>query len=254
MFGKTTRRRPTSKGFEAAQEAHTTFSDPNAKPAAGDQNDTPVETGDENPKHPFTAGEVRKAFGFDPNDESVKVNFIPLGRGTTDDAADLDHLFADIRSQGQSATTGEETSGYRPGNVDPFASLRDIKSFERAAEDKALFGSANPNPYDGDTKLYAAIKKDPDGTLRRILSLNESSDSVTAASRDVIKEVTRAMVIHGPMKSAHEGYAVMLEELDELWAHVKANTATSPEARKEAVQIAAMAIRFIADVIEGDGI
>ena len=46
-------------------------------------------------------------------------------------------------------------------------------------------------------------------------------------------------------KSDHEGYAVILEELDELWDAVKANNAK--HARAEAVQVAAMAIRFILD-------
>lgn len=48
--------------------------------------------------------------------------------------------------------------------------------------------------------------------------------------------------------SAHEGYAVILEELDELWDAVKANDAH--HARKEAVQVAAMAVRFLIDVPE----
>jgi len=50
----------------------------------------------------------------------------------------------------------------------------------------------------------------------------------------------------GPMNSAHEAYAVMLEEVDELWDHVKTKQKLRDlEAmEKEAVQIAAMALRF----------
>ena len=48
--------------------------------------------------------------------------------------------------------------------------------------------------------------------------------------------------------SPHEGYAVLLEEVDELWDHVKADTGRSPEARKEAVQVAAMAMRYVLEV------
>jgi hypothetical protein len=45
--------------------------------------------------------------------------------------------------------------------------------------------------------------------------------------------------------SRHEGYAILLEEMDELWQEIKHGT---PErAREEAVQVAAMAIRFITD-------
>jgi hypothetical protein len=53
-----------------------------------------------------------------------------------------------------------------------------------------------------------------------------------------------------PFSSAHEGYAILLEELDELKAHVWTNQKRRDLAamRLEAVQVAAMALRFIADV------
>lgn len=56
--------------------------------------------------------------------------------------------------------------------------------------------------------------------------------------------------------SAHEGYAVLLEEVDELWDHVKTKQSKRDLAamRKEAIQVAAMALRFAADgVDEGRG-
>ena len=47
------------------------------------------------------------------------------------------------------------------------------------------------------------------------------------------------------LKNQHEGYAVMKEEVEEMWDEVKAD---NPEkAVAEAVQVAAMAIRFIAE-------
>ena len=49
-----------------------------------------------------------------------------------------------------------------------------------------------------------------------------------------------------PQKSNHEGYAVVLEELDEAWDEIKRDH--SGLARKEMIQVAAMAIRFIADL------
>lgn len=50
--------------------------------------------------------------------------------------------------------------------------------------------------------------------------------------------------------NAHEGYAVILEELYELWDEIKKNVKTSdPEKiRKEAIQVGAMALRFLTDV------
>lgn len=48
--------------------------------------------------------------------------------------------------------------------------------------------------------------------------------------------------------SAHEGYAVIKEEVDELWELVKANKGRSVQAEREALQIAAMALRFVLDL------
>lgn len=56
-----------------------------------------------------------------------------------------------------------------------------------------------------------------------------------------------------PFNSAHEGFAVLHEEFDELKAHVWTNQKRRDlEAmRKEAIQVAAMAIRFVHDVCDG---
>ena len=58
-----------------------------------------------------------------------------------------------------------------------------------------------------------------------------------------------------PMNSAHEAYAVLLEEVDELWEHVKVNQRIRdvPAMRREAIQVAAMAIRFIRDICDIEG-
>lgn len=48
--------------------------------------------------------------------------------------------------------------------------------------------------------------------------------------------------------SRHEGYAVLLEEVDELWDSIKQNQPKSI-VREEAIQVAAMAIRLIADTL-----
>lgn len=67
----------------------------------------------------------------------------------------------------------------------------------------------------------------------------------------VIAEFKRSGSIHAPMNSAHEGYAVLLEEVDELWAEVKKG-GDEPRSlelmRKEAIQVGAMALRFLHDV------
>jgi hypothetical protein len=65
---------------------------------------------------------------------------------------------------------------------------------------------------------------------------------------DVVAELARAQEKHAPMHSAHEGYAVILEELDELWDEVKAQKPERERMRKEALQVAAMGLRFVIDV------
>lgn len=61
-------------------------------------------------------------------------------------------------------------------------------------------------------------------------------------------ELDRAQGKFPMFNSPHEGWAVIREELDELWEHVRANTGRSEEARHEALQIAAMALRYIDDL------
>lgn len=58
-----------------------------------------------------------------------------------------------------------------------------------------------------------------------------------------------------PFHSAHEGYAILLEEVEELWAHVKTNQNKRDldAMRQEAVQVAAMAVKFIEMVEDGRG-
>lgn len=64
----------------------------------------------------------------------------------------------------------------------------------------------------------------------------------------VIREYQRASEIHGPFASAHEGYAIMLEEFEELWDEIKKRKPNINKIEKEATQIGAMALRFLVDV------
>lgn len=68
-------------------------------------------------------------------------------------------------------------------------------------------------------------------------------DQALAAVR---AELIRAVTKWPPFNSAHEGYAVLREEVDELWDDVKRDFPQG--AREEAVQVAAMAVRFVMDV------
>ena len=78
-----------------------------------------------------------------------------------------------------------------------------------------------------------------------------ASGEVEALAAEVAAELARAITKHGPMRSAHEGWSVILEELEELRDHVRADTGRGPEARKEALQIAAMGLRYAMDLCGG---
>lgn len=64
----------------------------------------------------------------------------------------------------------------------------------------------------------------------------------------VVEEVKKARAKFPAMNSPHEGYAVLLEEVDELWDEVKDRNFDPEKAKKEAIQVAAMAIAFAAEV------
>ena len=66
------------------------------------------------------------------------------------------------------------------------------------------------------------------------------------AIKEIIQEYKRATEKFGIFASTHEGYAVILEELDELWDEIKVNN-PKEMLRKEAIQVAAMGFRFIVD-------
>ena len=65
---------------------------------------------------------------------------------------------------------------------------------------------------------------------------------------EVCDELARALSRFPPFNSPHEGKAVIEEELDELWLHVKANSGRSEDAMCEAIQVAAMALRYVHDL------
>ena len=63
-------------------------------------------------------------------------------------------------------------------------------------------------------------------------------------------EFHRAVTMHDSFHTAHEGYAVILEELDELKAEIwkRKTLRDKNQMKNEAVQVAAMALRFVVDV------
>lgn len=95
-------------------------------------------------------------------------------------------------------------------------------------------------------------------TLKDSLTLAEIAEvEMVAQQESVLDEVDaelyRARSKFAAFNSAHEGCGVLREEFEELWDEVKAKNGARDVAamRKEAIQTAAMAIRFVIDVCDG---
>jgi hypothetical protein len=82
---------------------------------------------------------------------------------------------------------------------------------------------------------YATTRIETPVEFRATVALNLAAD-----------ELKRAMAKFGPMASGHEGIAVIREEYLELEREVFWGTREA--AREEAIQLAAMALRFLVDV------
>lgn len=95
--------------------------------------------------------------------------------------------------------------------------------------------------------LTEKTRKDFDELMKAFSTEPTELDTVLASIKAELAEV---MVKWPPMNSAHEGYGVLLEEVDELWDHVKTKQKNRDltAMKKEAVQVAAMAIRFAIEV------
>jgi hypothetical protein len=78
---------------------------------------------------------------------------------------------------------------------------------------------------------------------------------LNGAFGDVHAELERANRHYPPFHSAHEGFAIINEEFDELKAHVwmKQGLRDLDAMRKEAGQLAAMAVKFMEMLDAGRG-
>lgn len=64
--------------------------------------------------------------------------------------------------------------------------------------------------------------------------------------RDMLDELTEANKQYPPFKNLHEAYAVMLEELDEVWDEIKMKQVNLLRLEQELLQVGAMAAKAVA--------
>jgi hypothetical protein len=96
----------------------------------------------------------------------------------------------------------------------------------------------NPGNWDCFLVPFEHPEPAPSWEEERKMKISDIIDSVIA-------ELASAETKFPPFNTPHEGYAIILEEMDEVWECIKANH--GHEIREEMIQVAAMAIRFIKD-------
>lgn len=64
---------------------------------------------------------------------------------------------------------------------------------------------------------------------------------------EIRKEFDRASTLYPKFNSNHEGYAVLLEEVEELWNEIKRSKGTriNSQMKAELIQVGAMVVRFL---------
>ena len=80
------------------------------------------------------------------------------------------------------------------------------------------------------------------------MTADERHAKLINASEAALAEARLASAQWSVFNSTHEGYAVILEELDELWEEVRKKDHDKLRMRTEARHIAAMALRFWAEL------
>lgn len=82
-------------------------------------------------------------------------------------------------------------------------------------------------------------------TNEQIAKMGAVDKVLTEIRAEVQRAITKYPV---GFNSPHEGWSIIWEELDELWDEVKTDHGRDPEAFAEAIQLAAMGVRYVADL------
>lgn len=117
----------------------------------------------------------------------------------------------------------------------------------RIAHIRHVYGDADP-----DAALIERLKSERDAAQIMLLYLHSARPEVMRIALEIAAEVERAERKHKPLNSPHEAWSVIFEEVEELREHVRADTGRSAEARKEAIQVGAMGLRYALNLCETD--
>lgn len=71
---------------------------------------------------------------------------------------------------------------------------------------------------------------------------------MTEFSKRIMRESITTRIHYPSFNSYHEGYAVILEELDEVWTEIKKKEQSEERIREEMIQVGAMVLRFLYDL------
>jgi hypothetical protein len=162
-----------------------------------------------------------------------------IGRQTRNVVADLSHLGDEVVGEYVRWIVGEEMA--RHGRAYPKSGV------------ERLIGYCLAHDYIGTDIVLNLLKVDRSpltkDSSKRFAAFSNNSPVMT----EIGNEVLVAEEQYAPLNSAHEAYGVLTEEYRELEEHIfmKESKRDVPAMRKEAVQLAAMAIRFIRDICDG---
>ena len=72
-------------------------------------------------------------------------------------------------------------------------------------------------------------------------------DTINRLQEEISSEMQRGDKKYGPHPGPKRGFGALRAEFNELWTEIEAEDANPVSIRKEAVQVAAMALKFLRD-------
>lgn len=105
--------------------------------------------------------------------------------------------------------------------------------------------------YVHDNNRRELVKSERFAKIKKAIEAAKLTEKMEAVLWEIKDECEVGIEKFQKMNSQHEGYAIIMEEMDELWSEIKKKQAEYdlPAQRKEAVQAAAMLLRIIVELL-----